>query len=161
VRAYTYACRQQLDGLEQDFLAISDLLFNLHYGPALEQLGATQLDAETLLAFTKESVEEVTVALGCCAKRQAKPRRDADADDLTVENGGDSGFVFRVLAMAVAFFGTIFCVQVGAGFLACNHLLLSVSRLAPHLIIANARAVLVVFTIAVVRVGGEHKQRKT
>ena len=113
------------------------------------------------LAFTKESVEEVTLALGCCAKRQAKPRRDADADDLTVENGGDSGFVFRVLAMAVAFFGTIFCVQVGAGFLACNHLLLSVSRLAPHLIIANARAVLVVFTIAVVRVGGEHKQRKT
>ena len=103
--------RKQLDGLEQDFLAIADLLFNLHYGPALEQLSATELDAETLLAFTRESVEDVTLALGCCAKRQVAPRHDADEDDLTRE-GGDNGFAFRLLAIALAFFGTICCVQV-------------------------------------------------
>lgn len=104
-------CRKQFDGLEQDFLAIADLLFNLHYGPALEQLLATELDAETLLAFTRESVEDVTLALGCCAKRQVVPRHDADEDDLTRE-GGDGGFAFRLLAIALAFFGTICCVQV-------------------------------------------------
>ena len=109
--------RKQLDGLEQDFLAIADLLFNLHYGPALEQLAATELDAETLLAFTRESVEDVTLALGCCAKRQAAPRHDADGDDLTMESS-DSGFAFRLLAIALAFFGTICCVQVRAATLA-------------------------------------------
>lgn len=87
------------------------MLFNLHFGPALEQLSATELDAETLLAFTRESVEDVTLALGCCAKRQVAPRHDADGDDLT-QNEVDDGFVFRLLAIALAFFGTIGCVQV-------------------------------------------------
>ena len=105
--------RRQLDALEQDFLAIADLLFNLHYGPALEQLFASELDAETLLAFTRESVEDVTLALGCCAKRQAVPRRDADGDDLT-RDGDSPGFAFRLLAIALAFFGTVCCVQVRA-----------------------------------------------
>lgn len=105
--------RRQLDSLEQDFLAIADLLFNLHYGPALEQLSATELDAETLLAFARESLEEVTLALGCCAKRQAVPRHDADGVDLTVDPGrSDAGFAFRLLAIASAFFGTVCCVQV-------------------------------------------------
>ena len=104
--------REQLDKLEQDFLAIADLLFNLHYGPALEQLSATELDAETLLTFTRESVEDVTLALGCCAKRQSAPRHDADGVDLTVEQAESSGFAFRLLAIALAFFGTVCCVQV-------------------------------------------------
>ena len=102
----------QLDKLEQDFLAIADLLFNLHYGPALEQLSATELDAETLLAFTRESVEDVTLALGCCATRQSAPRHDADGVDLTVDQAESSGFAFRLLAIALAFFGTVCCVQV-------------------------------------------------
>jgi len=62
---------------------VADLLFNLHYGPALEQLTATQLDAEGLLAFTRESVETVSLQLGCCAKRSRAPRHDADNEDST------------------------------------------------------------------------------
>ena len=147
--------RELLDGIEQDFVTIADLLFNLHYGPALEQLTATQLDAEGLLAYTRESVETVSLALGCCSKQSRGPRHDADSDDSTGETpppqrpplspysapallgqdlsivgsspfsrisllcvrvavGDDDGFFFRVLAIAVAFFGTVCCVQLFA-----------------------------------------------
>ena len=42
-----------LRDLEKQFVDLAELLFNLHYGPALEQLGEIDRLAESLLAFTQ------------------------------------------------------------------------------------------------------------